>query len=240
MDTMKPHTFTDKNGKVLILKRLPIDRKAYGGFQYPTGVGSQVEAPDWNETSKCGGGLHGWPFSFGLGEGSDYELGDVWLVLAADPSEVVGELDGGWKCKCKKATIVYDGDFKGAMDMLRPLFSDCVKAMCSSGNSSNNASSGYSARNASSGDFASNASSGDGAENASAGDYAKNEATGRSSMCAAAGLDSRCKVGESGAFAIAFTRADGLPDFKVGVVGENGIKANTWYEVNNGELTEVK
>ena len=274
---MKPHEFTDSDGNVLILKRLNKDRKAHGGFQYPTGIGHIVEAKDWNPNNQCGGGLHGWPFSFGLGEGSDFELDDVWLIMAAKPSDVVGEIEGGWKCKCRAAEIIYDGDFNGAMDLLRPLFTACVNAMCassgngaknaSSGNYATNASSGDGATNASSGNGATNASSGDGATNASSGNYAKNASSGnyatnassgdyatnassgngaknassgKNSLCASAGMNSKCQVGEGGAFAIAFLRTDGRPDFKVGVVGENGIKAGVWYEVLNGELVESK
>ena len=56
-------------------------------------------------------------------------------------------------------------------------------------------------------------------------------------MAAAVGYRGRVRVGENGAFAIAYEAADG-PRFLAGKAGENGIKADTWYEVVNGELVE--
>lgn len=48
------------------------------------------------------------------------------------------------------------------------------------------------------------------------------------------------KAGERGAFAIAYwTDADGYR-FLCAKVGENGIKADTWYRVIDGKLEEVK
>ena len=109
----------------------------------------------------------------------------------------------------------------------------------SSGNSATNASSGDSATNASSGDSAKNASSGNYATNASSGNSATNEGTGKQSICVAGGLESRAKVGAEGA--IALTWYDGKrPRIIVGYAGEDGIKADTWYQVKNGKLVEVK
>jgi hypothetical protein len=185
---VEPHNFTHDGTEVLILRRCPQDRSAHGGFIYPKGVGSVVEAPDFSAEAKCGGGLHGWPWSFGLGEGQDFDVhADVWLILGAAPEDVVGNLgDGngpGWKCKCRKATIRFEGSFKDAMDRLRDGFTACVRAMTASptgelGNGATNASSGNYATNASSGYGAKNASSGYGAKNASSGYYATNASSG--------------------------------------------------------------
>ena len=259
INPVQPHQFTHDGTEVLILRRIPKDRKAHGGFIYPVGVGAIVTAPDWNTNAGCGGGLHGWPWSFGLGEGQDFSISDdIWLIMGALPSDVIGELgtEKRWKCKCRTATIRFEGGFKEAMDLLRPGFTACVRGL-SSGDSATNASSGNSATNASSGDYATNASSGYYATNASSGDYAKNassgnsaknassgyggtiEAKGENSTAAAANEETEVCVGVGGAFALACKEADGTWRFFCGKAGENGIKSGTWYRAKNGKIEEV-
>ena len=261
---VEPYKFTHTGDEVLILRRIPQTRIAHSGFVYPAGVGSVVEAPDFNAAQECGGGLHGWPWSFGLGEGQDYDMGgDIWLIMGAKPEDVVGELgtEKGWKCKCRMATIRFEGKFKDAMDQLRDGFTACVRAMASPkgepGYSATNASSGNYATNASSGNYAKNASSGDYAKNASSGDYAKNassgysatnassgnsssiEAKGKNSTAAIAGNNGRAKVGVGGAFALAYFIDESTGwNFVCGKAGIDGIKPDVWYVVRNGKLTE--
>jgi hypothetical protein len=112
------HKHTDKNGNVLILKRINKDRTAYGGFKYPA-VGCEVKSLSWNPTPTCGDGLHGWPWSFGLGDGTGFNIvSDIWLILAAKPEDVVGNVDGGTKCKCRVATVFFEGSFRECFDKL--------------------------------------------------------------------------------------------------------------------------
>jgi hypothetical protein len=116
------HKHVDENGEVLILKRIPQDRKTHGGFLWPSGVGTVVECPDWNPDPVCGGGLHGWPYGFGLGEGCDYDIiSDIWLVLGAKPEDVVGELGHGAKCKARRVTIRLEGSCLVSMNRVRLL-----------------------------------------------------------------------------------------------------------------------
>ena len=78
----------------------------------------------------------------------------------------------------------------------------------------------------------------------------KSLATGYSGHAAAtgysgtsfAGFNGKAKAAAKGAFVIAwFDRADDRARLIVGTPGENGIKADTWYEVNaGGILEEVK
>jgi hypothetical protein len=96
--------------------------------------------------------------------------------------------------------------------------------------------SGNYATNASSGNYATNASSGDYATNASSGNYATNEAHGERSTIAAAGLNSLAKGVAGTAIALPYKDAAGQIRFACGVVGEDGIPADTWLIAKDGKL----
>ena len=185
--TIKPHQWTDDQGRVLILKRIPSNRKSYNDFPWPKEQ-QTFTATDFSTSTSCGGGLHGWPWMFGLGEGSDYDIvNDVWLVLAAKPDDVVGELEGGWKCKAKTVDKIYDGDFIGASALLKKGQHECIIGMASSGEGAKLASSGEGAKLASSGYGAKLASSGDRATLASSGDVATLASSGEGATLASSG-----------------------------------------------------
>ena len=314
------HEWTNGNGEVLILRRIPPSRRTYNEFQWPTGVGTRVECPDWNPKPICGGGLHGWPLGFGLGESSAFSIvDDVWLVLGAKPEDVVGELDGGAKCKCREGIIRYEGDFAGAVSFVSTEFANCVAAMAggdgatssangddakssaagdyatssaagdcatssAAGYCARSSAAGYGARSSAAGDCATSSANGDGAKSSAAGycatssangDDAKSsaagycarssaagycatssangdgatssangycatvEAVGGDNLAAVVGLNGKVRVGERGAFAIAYQDRCGELRFLTGKAGENGIAANVWYHVVDGALVEV-
>jgi len=104
----KPHEWTHDGDKVLLLKCVNKDGTSYGGFQWPLTVGESVEAPDWNPTPECGGGLHGWPWGLAMGDGTAPDYSAQWLAFSADPAEVVNL---GGKAKTKRATIVASGTY---------------------------------------------------------------------------------------------------------------------------------
>jgi hypothetical protein len=261
VSSVRPHNFTHTGAEVLILRRVGSNRAAYGGFIYPSGVGATVEPETWKKDSECGNGLHGWPWGFGIGEGSGFNLiDDIWLVLGAKPEDVCGELNGGMKCKCQHATIRFEGKFGDAMDFLRAGQHACIEAMArvtipagkdanvsskdwdnlaASGNASNLAASGYASKLAASG-YGSNLAASGNDSNLAASGYGSNlAASGKDCVCAIASDRGRVQVGERGAFALAyFTDADGWR-FVTGKVGENGIKAGTWYRVVDGKLVEA-
>ena len=239
------HKYTNDDGDVLILKRIPKDRKTYGGFVWPSGIGSLVECPDWKPNTECGGGLHGWAWGWGLGDGCDYDIiGDIWLVLAAKPDDVIGNVGNvgdGPKCKAKRVTIKLEGSFGDAMNVVRPGFVACTNESAKeSGDNSKQASSGNNSKQASSGYNSKQASSGDNSKQASSGNNSQLQATGKDSCSAIAAACGRVLVGERGAFALAdWTDKHGWR-FITGKVGEKGIKANTWYEIRNGRSVKCK
>jgi hypothetical protein len=263
---MNFHEFTNGGKEVLILKRIPQSRVTNGGGKgqdlvWP-GVGSKVECDQWNPAPKCVGGIHGWPWGFGLGDGMEYDVaGDVWLVIGADPADVVGNVNNGAKCKVRAAIVRFEGTFTDAMKFVAVGFRSCVEAWAnthvadgSSGDSAKIGSSGDYAQIGSSGDSAKIGSSGDYAQIGSSGDYAqigssgysaqigssgysaKITASGKDCIVTVAAVDCRVRMGERGAFAIPYWDEDTGWEFLTGKVGRDGILANTWYKVEDGKL----
>ncbi len=120
----------------------------------------------------------------------------------------------------------------------------------SSGDDARIGSSGYGARIGSSGDDARIGSSGDdarigssgyGARIGSSGYGARITATGEKAVIACAGQGSKAKAGPGGAIALTwFDEAAGRPRISVAYVGENDIKADTWYALDDsGAFVEV-
>ncbi len=215
---VEPHNWTDGGDKVLILRRVGQDRKSKNDFLWPES--GMVEAPDWNPEMKCGHGLHGWAWGMAMGEGMDYDIiGDVWLVVAVLPDDVVGNLQGGWKCKFKRGEIAYSGPFAGAWAMVNSGRHRLIEAMskadasgrysskaASSGYSSKAASSGNSSTAASSGDYSTAASSGNSSTAASSGNSSKAASSGNSSKAASSGDSS--KAASSGDYSKAASSGD--------------------------------
>ena len=110
----------------------------------------------------------------------------------------------------------------------------------SSGDGSKAASSGYGSKAASSGDGSKAASSGNGStaassgygsKAASSGDYSKAASSGEATIAMVAGQNGRAKAGPNGCVALVWH--DGQRNrIAVGYVGEDGIKADTWYRLD--------
>ena len=253
MNLNDAHKWTNKDGDVLILRGVGEDRTSHNGFQWPA-VGETVTAEDWNDKPGCGGGLHGWPWSFGVGEGRDIFGIAHWQVCAAKPEDVVGNLEKGCKCKFRTGTLVYEGDMAGAFALVRAGLEDFVRECAKneehgdysqsaqSGDSSKSAQSGYSSQSAQSGDYSQSAQSGDSSQSAQSGNssqsaqsghFSKSESIGANSVIVAAGTSCTAKVGEFGVFALRWTDSEDHPRIAVGRVGVNGIKANVAYTVNS-------
>jgi hypothetical protein len=276
-----PHTWTDGGDKVLILRRIDANgtsnsQRLVNGqsvtrepFRWPDGINVEVQCDDWDPRPVCGGGLHGWAWGMGLGDGADYDIiADRWLVLAADPADVVGELEKGWKCKCRRAIKLYDGPFAGAWAMIRSGQVRCIEAMAKANPAANGQSTvagdngkstvagyngqstvaGYNGQSTVAGDYGKSTVAGyngqstvagDNGKSTVAGDYGKAAAEGKDTIAAVAGHGGKVKVGQRGAFALAYwTDADGWR-FLTGKVGENGVKADTWYCVRDGKIVEA-
>ena len=115
----------------------------------------------------------------------------------------------------------------------------------SSGDSAKIGSSGYSAKIGSSGDYAKIGSSGDYAQIGSSGDYAKIDSTGDDSVIMCAGKESKAKAKAGSWITLSEWKWDDDKKRRVPVcvkteyVDGNNIKADTWYQLKNGEFVEV-
>ena len=116
----KPHQHVNTDGYVLIVKCLNRDGTSHNGFIWPKS--GPVDNPHWSRDATCSsGGLFGWPWGFGIGDGKNPNATHPWLVFRAKPENVIGEIEGDVKCKAVPATdgslpeVVYYGDQGGAM-----------------------------------------------------------------------------------------------------------------------------
>ena len=118
----------------------------------------------------------------------------------------------------------------------------CFAQLGSSGDYAKLASSGNYAQLGSSGDSAQLASSGDYAKLASSGDYGRLASSGVSAIVCSAGLNCMAKAGKKGAIALAsWDTKENRFRISVAYVGENGIKPDVWYRLNErGEFFEVE
>ena len=99
--------------RVLILKTVDANMRAYGGFKWPTT--GHVTADRWDSSAQCGNGLHG--FLWGVGNATLASLDESakWVVFEADADKVV-ELDG--KVKAPEGDVVFVGKRDEALAFL--------------------------------------------------------------------------------------------------------------------------
>ena len=98
---------------MLLLRTCSAELTSYSGFEWPES--GPVEAPDWDPSPCCGGGLHGLPWGEGNGSLLDWGVDAKWLVWEAIASDVVEITeDGGGKSKAPRGVVVYCGDREGA------------------------------------------------------------------------------------------------------------------------------
>src|SRR5436190_1300562 len=120
-DEVKPipiHQWTNGGKEVLVLRFACKEGKSYGDFQHPMAIGETVTAPDWRPDRTCGGGIHGWPWGIGLGDGKEPDWQALWQVYSVKPDQLVGEIGGGPKCKFETGVLRFVGDWHGAMNYI--------------------------------------------------------------------------------------------------------------------------
>jgi hypothetical protein len=250
------HQWTHDGAEVLCVKFVERDGSSYGGFKWPLTVGAEVIAPDWNEKAECGGGLHGWPWGFSLGEGKSPVWEATWLVFGAQPDDVV-DLDG--KVKVRRAVVRYVGDWQGATVFVlagqmawahhaaqgSAANTGDWSSAANTGDWSSAANTGDGSSAANTGHGSSAANTGHGSSAANTGDRSSAANTGDGSPAVLTGVYGRAKSGPYGVIALAWwNKAANRNEMRCARIGvgdglDGTLKAHTWYQLNEaGEFVE--
>jgi hypothetical protein len=218
---------TKKAKTVLVLRTCAADMTSYGGFKWPKR--GKVEAKDWRDNYRCGGGLHGLLW----GEGSTGHLSGnadaKWLVVRVRESDIRhGRDDMTDKCKFRRGEVVHCGDRVSAVAYMQkhsPADKRCVWGTATAGDRGT----------ATAGDRGTATAGVWGT--ATAGD--RGTATAGYGGTATAGDGGTATAGDRGAIVIEYYDPAKERYIKVvGAVGD-GIKANTKYQVRDGKLVEA-
>lgn len=122
-DAAPIHQWTHDKSRLWLVKCL--NRDGTSGlserpFTWPKDVGAEVmpvvSGPNQGRDSECDtGGLFGWPWGMGVGEGREPDACASWIVFSADPKDVYDCQKG--KAKAVKARVEFYGDMATAMYM---------------------------------------------------------------------------------------------------------------------------
>ena len=212
------HQWTHTGSEVLILKCSDSEGKTRDGFQWPLEIGAPVTPHEWRAENKCGYGLHGWPWGFGLGDGKEPDWLGKWIVFGALPTDIVGNLENERKCKAKCGTIRFVGNWHDAMKFILPGQMALVGFIAAQ--SEDHHATGYSSASS---------------------------ATGDKSASVVTGLEGRARAGKWGCIALAWwNTSDSRSEMRCREIGcgdgsDGKLKADTWYTLNeSGEFQEVQ
>ena len=211
----KPHQWTNGGETVLIVKVLNPDGTGYNGFVWPK-VGP-VSPDKWSREPDCNsGGLFGWPWGIGIGDGKEPNAVCPWLVFEAKPQNVIGEIEDGQKCKAvpgedgELPKVVFYGTQAGAMAFTQKGRQAWIvgnsSSASSSGDSSSASSSGNSSSASSSGYRSSASSSGDSSSASSSGDRSSASSSGDRSVAVVTGEYSTIEIGSNAIGAVTSNR----------------------------------
>jgi hypothetical protein len=237
-------------GKALVLRTCKADMSSNSeyanGFRWPKS--GLVKCDDWQPTKECGHGLHGLLWGEGAGNLLNWDVDAVWLIVEIDPTTAI-DLDG--KIKFPSGVVVYCGTRETAPKWLSE-HGGAGRAIASgtaTAGYSGTATAGYGGTatagdsgTATAGDsgtatagYGGTATAGYGGT-ATAGD--SGTATAGDSGTATAGYGGTAKTGEIGIIVCRWWDVN-KERYRL-AVGEDGIKANTFYRANeSGKLVEV-
>ena len=209
------HQWTNGGEEVLVLRYVNKEGKSYNDFQHPLTVGESVTAPDWNDKAECGGGIHGWPWGFHLGEGKEVDWGATWQVYGVKPNDII-DLDG--KVKFRTGILRHVGTWhSAAMCILEGQIAWVQQA-------SRGAASATDYRGVASATGYSGVAS----------------ATGSCTASVVTGTGGKARAGEFGCIALAWWNEKcQRAEMRCALVGDGHLKPDTWYQLNvAGEFEE--
>jgi hypothetical protein len=208
-------TVSSPGDLVYVLRSCKSDGTSHGGFRWPDS--GPVECPDWSPAAECGHGLHG--LLWGIGDWGLTALSDPnskWYVVAV-PAETVVEIGG--KVKFPRGEVVYSGGLPGALTLVAEKRLTHLAAKQPTASTT--------------GDKAPASTTGVSSPASTTGGYAPASATSKHGRACCLGLNGRARAGDLGSLIL--TRWDdtaGRYRHAVGYVGEGGIEANVWYELD--------
>ena len=222
-----------RKGEVLVLRTCDKDLKAHGGFQWPSS--GPVKAPDFSKEAKCGEGLHGLLWGEGNSSLLCWEEDAKGLIIAVLEKEII-KIDSE-KVKFPRGRVLFVGTLQDAGALLSHYAPPGTLGVCGTATAGvcGTATAGY--RGTATAGYRGTATAGD-SGTATAGD--SGTATAGDSGAATAGVCGTATAGDSGVLVVRYWAGDRFR-LVVGYVGENGIKANTKYKLDeNHQFVAVK
>ncbi len=221
--------------KALFLTTKNSDMTAYGGIKWPTS--GKMIAPDkwdpqwgegptardirwgWVPDKECGAGLHGLLWGKGNWGLLSNKPDAIWIVFEADEESAIDLTD---KHKVKECEVVYCGKASGAIRMILDRLFELSKEKTSS----------------TTGKYAHSSTTGDESHSSTTGYSSHSSTTGDESIACALGLNSKA-MAHNGVIVLSYFDGKRIR-VATGYTGENGIKPDQWYKVdNNGTFIET-
>ena len=105
----------DNQNKAWVLRTCKADGTSYGGFKWPSEVGSIVKCNDWKPAAECGNGLHGLLDGWGNYRLLSDDADAIWQIVEVDRDKCVEIND---KVKFESCELIYSGNMAAAMTMI--------------------------------------------------------------------------------------------------------------------------
>ena len=234
------HLWTNSGDEVLVVRFVSHDGKSCGEFQHPMAVGETVTALDWKADCSCGGGIHGWPWALGLGEGKECDWSALWQVYGVKPEDIMqGEPDLIGKVKFRTGILRFLGTWNdvtnfvlsGQMAWVHQAASGAASATGRSGAAS---ATGWSGAASATGEM--------GAASAT-GESGAASATGKDGTAIALGIESKASGSIGNFLVIAEWKFIDSKWKRVAMrlakIDGKKIKADTFYTLKNGKFVEM-